>query len=58
MKDNFLGYGQVKSVFFKGVGPGGADIYEVEFENAKIEWHIFMGEGAKVEGLSFRKLPD
>jgi CubicO group peptidase (beta-lactamase class C family) len=46
--------GSVVSVSFNGVGPGGADIYEVNFENGSAEWRIALDEGGKIDGLLFR----
>ena len=34
-------FGALKSVTFKGVGPGGADIYDVAFDNHATQWRIF-----------------
>lgn len=50
------GWGALKTVTFKGVGPGGGDIYEVQFDNAKIEWRIGPPVDGKVSLLSFRPL--
>jgi D-alanyl-D-alanine carboxypeptidase len=48
--------GSVVSVSFKGVGPGGMDIYEVNFENGSAEWRIALDEGGKiVDGLLFHR---
>ena len=49
-------FGSVESVSFKGVGPGGADIYEVRFEKASTEWRIFVGPDGKTAGMTFRPL--
>ena len=47
-------WGAIQSIAFKGVGPGGADIFEVKFERQNTEWRIsLMGDG-KVLGLVFR----
>jgi uncharacterized protein HemX len=46
--------GAVQSVTFKGVGPGGADIYEVKFEHGSTEWRIMMQSDAKVANVGFR----
>jgi len=48
-------FGAVKSVIFKGVGPGGADIYEVNFEHASTEWRIMMQSDVKVANVWFRR---
>jgi hypothetical protein len=50
----FTKLGPVQSVTFKGVGPGGADIYEVKFEHGSTEWRIALGQDGKIEGLTFR----
>jgi CubicO group peptidase (beta-lactamase class C family) len=48
--------GAVQSVTFKGVGPGGRDIYEVKFENGLTEWRIGMMPDGKIEGIGLRAL--
>ncbi|MDQ2944365.1 MAG: serine hydrolase, partial [Acidobacteriota bacterium] len=34
--------GAIQSVTFKGVGPGGADIYRVNFESGSLEYRISL----------------
>jgi len=46
-------FGAVNSVIFKGVGPGGADIYEVNFEHGSTEWGILMQSDEKVASVWF-----
>jgi CubicO group peptidase (beta-lactamase class C family) len=46
--------GAVESVTFKGVGPGGADIYEVKFEHGSTEWRLMMQSDLKVASVGFR----
>jgi hypothetical protein len=48
--------GQLKSVTFKGVGPGGADIYEVMFANGGLEWRIALAADGKIVGIGMRPL--
>jgi hypothetical protein len=48
--------GGLKSIKFTGVGPGGADIYRVEFEKGATEWRISLGQDGKIAGLTFRPL--
>jgi CubicO group peptidase (beta-lactamase class C family) len=48
--------GALESVTFKGVGPGGADIYEVKFEHGLTEWRITLESDGKVAGVGFRPL--
>jgi CubicO group peptidase (beta-lactamase class C family) len=50
------GLGAVQSIKFKGVGPAGADIYEVKFENGATEWRISLDADGKVAGMGFRPL--
>jgi len=46
--------GAVQSVTFKGVGPGGADIYEVKFEHGSTEWRIMLESDGKIASVGFR----
>ena len=46
--------GGIQSVSFKGVGPGGADIYQVKFEKGALECRISLGPDGKVEGAGIR----
>ena len=48
--------GALQSVTFKGVGPGGFDIYEVKFEKASAEFRIGLTPDGKIEGIGFRPL--
>jgi len=56
LKSTTMQLGALRSVTFKGVGPGGADIYEVKFENGLIECRIGLTPDAKIEGIGFRPL--
>jgi CubicO group peptidase (beta-lactamase class C family) len=49
-----VGMGALQSVNFKGVGPGGADIYQVKFEKGTLEWRIGLGPDGKTENASVR----
>ena len=51
LKSMLTQFGALQSVSFKGVGPGGADIYEVKFEHATTEWRVMVGPDGKTEGL-------
>jgi hypothetical protein len=46
--------GAVESVFFKGVGPGGFDVYGVKFAGGAAEFRIRLTVEGLIEGLSFR----
>ena len=54
LKATITELGAVQSVTFKGVGPGGADIYEVKFEHGSTEWRITMDPDGKIGGVGFR----
>jgi CubicO group peptidase (beta-lactamase class C family) len=46
--------GALQSVTFKGVGPGGFDIYQVKFANGSLDYRILLGVDGKVEGATLR----
>jgi hypothetical protein len=56
LKTMIAQFGLLQSVTFKGVGPGGADIYEVKFEHATTEWRITLDPDGKIQGIVFRPL--
>lgn len=53
----FQKWGAVKSVAFTGVGPAGADIYVVEFENGKTTFRIAPLVDGRITGLIFQPAP-
>lgn len=48
--------GAIQTINFKGVGPAGADIYEVQFENGSLEYRIMLGPDGKAETAGIRPL--
>jgi D-alanyl-D-alanine-carboxypeptidase/D-alanyl-D-alanine-endopeptidase len=50
-------FGALQSVAFKGVGPGGADIYRLEFNQASVECRILLAPDGKVAFGVIRQLP-
>jgi beta-lactamase regulating signal transducer with metallopeptidase domain len=46
--------GAVESIFFRGVGPGGYDIYGVKFVNGFGEFRLLMGTDGTMEDVAFR----
>jgi hypothetical protein len=46
--------GAVESVFFRGVGPGGFDIYGAKFAGGFAEFRILAGSDGHVEDMVFR----
>jgi hypothetical protein len=49
--------GSLQSLTFKGVGPGGFDIYEVKFDDGTVDWRIVLASDGKVAGVGFHKTP-
>jgi beta-lactamase regulating signal transducer with metallopeptidase domain len=46
--------GAVESIFFRGVAPGGSDIYGVKFANGSAEVRLLLGADGKVDDVIFR----
>src|SRR5205085_98821 len=46
--------GAVETIFFRGVGPGGYDIYGVKFANGLAEIRLLMGADGRAEDVIFR----
>jgi hypothetical protein len=57
VEDLIAGLASLKSVDFKSVGPGGADIYSVNFEHGSLEWRIFLDADGKIAFQFFRPVP-
>jgi len=51
------GLGALQSLNFKGVGPGGFDIYQAQFEHGSLDWRILIDTSGKVAGLLIRPSP-
>ncbi|WP_407156393.1 M56 family metallopeptidase [Bradyrhizobium sp. STM 3557] len=47
-------FGPVETVFFRGVGPGGYDVYGVKFAKGFAEVRILLGADGKAEDVTFR----
>jgi hypothetical protein len=47
-------FGSVESLFFRGVGPGGYDVYGVKFAKGFAEVRILLGTDGKAEDVTFR----
>jgi CubicO group peptidase (beta-lactamase class C family) len=54
LKATIAQLGALESVTFKGVGPAGADIYDVTFEHGSTEWRIMLETDGKVASVGFR----
>ena len=50
----FKAFGAVESIFFRGVGPGGYDIYGVKFANGVAEFRILLTADDKADDVIFR----
>jgi hypothetical protein len=47
-------FGDVESVFFRGVGPGGYDIYGAQFAGGLGEFRVRLGADGNIEDMGFR----
>jgi hypothetical protein len=56
LKSIIGGFGALETIKFTGVGPAGADIYEVKFEHGAIEWRIMLGPDGKIQAINLRPL--
>ncbi len=54
LQSMIVGMGTLQSIVFKGVGPGGADIYQVNFEKGSIDYRIWLGADGKTESANLR----
>jgi CubicO group peptidase (beta-lactamase class C family) len=56
LQGSMVALGALQTVTFKGVGPGGADIYLCKFENGSIEYRIWLGVDGKLESANVRPI--
>jgi beta-lactamase regulating signal transducer with metallopeptidase domain len=50
--------GSLKSITFRSVSPGGADVYNVVFERGRTQWYISpLSPDGKIQGLFWHRLP-
>jgi hypothetical protein len=54
LQATFVALGAVESAFFRGVGPGGYDIYGVKFENGTAEFRLQIESDGKAGDVLFR----
>lgn len=54
MRTTFQALGAVESIFFRGVGPGGYDIYGAKFENGSAEIRLLIEPDGKAGDVIFR----
>jgi len=54
LQATFNALGAVESIFFRGVGPGGYDIYGVKFAKGFAEFRFLLGADGKAEDVIFR----
>lgn len=50
----FVALGALESIFFRGVGPGGYDIYGAKFANGTAEFRLLLEPDGKVGDVTFR----
>jgi len=54
MRATFAALGAVETIFFRGVGPGGYDIYGAKFENGSAEFRLLLEPDGKAGDVIFR----
>jgi hypothetical protein len=54
MQPMIAALGGLQSVVFKGVGPGGADIYLAKFEKGSLDYRVWMGPDGKAQSANLR----
>lgn len=54
MQSDFQSLGDLQSLAFKGVGPGGGDIYEATFANGKRELRILLDQPGRIDAMSIQ----
>jgi beta-lactamase regulating signal transducer with metallopeptidase domain len=54
LQTTLTAFGAVESIFFRGVGPGGYDIYGVKFANGVAEFRFLLGADGKADDVIFR----
>lgn len=54
MRGTFQALGALESIFFRGVGPGGYDIYGAKFENGSAEFRLLLEPDGKAGDVIFR----
>jgi hypothetical protein len=57
LKRLFTELGPLTSVKFLEVGPQGADTYEAQYANGKVQWTILLGPDGKTVMAGVRRLP-
>jgi CubicO group peptidase (beta-lactamase class C family) len=54
LQSMIVGMGALQSIAFKGVGPGGADIYQVKFEKGSLDYRVWLSPDGKIESANFQ----
>lgn len=54
LRATFAALGAVETMFFRGVGPGGYDIYGAKFENGSAEFRLLLEPDGKAGDVLFR----
>src|SRR5262249_59844564 len=58
LPDTLATLGGVESIYFRGVGPGGYDIYGVKFANGSAEFRIDVAPGGRIDDVNFNPSGD
>ena len=54
LQEMIAGMGALQSVTFKGVGPGGADIFAAKFEKGSLDYRVWLTPDGRVDSANVR----
>ena len=54
MQSDFQSLGELKALAFKGVGPGGGDIYEASFANGQRVFRVLLDPQGRIDAMSIQ----
>ena len=54
LQSDFNSLGDLKSLAFKGVGPGGGDAYEATFANGKREFRVLLDAQGRIDAMGIQ----
>ena len=56
MQSDFKTMGELKTLAFKGVGPGGGDIYEADFANGRRVFRVLLDAQGRIDAMSMQPI--
>jgi uncharacterized protein (TIGR03435 family) len=58
MPDRFAQRGELQSVAFKSIAPNGHDVYEVAFENLRVDVFVGLDDDGSLMGVNYRPIAE